>query len=121
MAEHNILGKTGETLACEFLSTLNYAILETNWKYLKAEVDIIAREENFLVFVEVKTRTTGNFGLPYEFITPAKERKLAEAAEAYLEIKNLDYEIRFDVISIITGKSGQPVIEHISDAFRPTL
>ena len=72
MAEHNDLGKQGEALAVEFLQKNGYTILETNWTFQKAEVDIIARKNNFLAVVEVKTRSNIDFGLPQDFVNPKK-------------------------------------------------
>ena len=72
MAEHNDLGKFGEELAVEFLEKNGYTILETNWFFNKAEIDIIAQKENILAVVEVKTRSSLDFGLPQEFVKPKK-------------------------------------------------
>ena len=72
MAEHNDLGKLGEELAVDFLEKKGYEILETNWVFDKAEIDIIAQKENILAVVEVKTRSTIEFGLPQEFVKPKK-------------------------------------------------
>ena len=72
MAEHNELGKQGEKLAVEFLQKSGYDILETNWVFQKAEIDIIAQKENILAVVEVKTRSSIDFGLPQDFVKPSK-------------------------------------------------
>ena len=72
MAEHNELGKLGEELAVEFLRKNGYEILETNWTFQKAEIDIIAQKENILAVVEVKTRSSLEFGLPQDFVKPKK-------------------------------------------------
>jgi putative endonuclease len=72
MADHNDLGKLGEELAVEFLEKNGYSILETNWTFQKAEVDIIAKKENILAVVEVKTRSSIDFGLPQDFVKPKK-------------------------------------------------
>ena len=70
MAEHNELGKLGEELAVDFLQKNGYEILETNWVFQKAEIDIIAQKDNILVAVEVKTRSSIDFGLPQDFVKP---------------------------------------------------
>lgn len=116
MAEHNELGKLGEELAIEFLQKEGYEILETNWVFQKAELDIIARKDDFLVAVEVKTRSSIEFGLPQEFVKPKKIQLLAKAINEYVISNDFDVNVRFDVISIYkNGKSFE--IEHLIDAF----
>jgi putative endonuclease len=116
MAEHNDLGKLGEELAVEFLRKEGYEILETNWTFQKAEVDIIAQKENTLAIVEVKTRSSLDFGLPQDFVKPKKIQLLVKAVNEYVVSKNLDIEVRFDIIAI--HKDGKSyVIEHLKDAF----
>ena len=116
MAEHNKKGVEGEQIAQNYLSELGYQILESNWRFQKAEVDIIAKEDNFLVFVEVKCRSTDIFGEPQTFVSEKKQALFKSAAEEYLEQKDLDYEIRFDVIGIILS-AQKTKIEHFKDAF----
>ena len=116
MAKHNKMGKEGEQIAVNYLKDLDYAIVETNWRFQKAEVDIIAKEDNFLVFVEVKCRSTDIFGEPQTFVSEKKQALFKSAAEGYLEQKDLDYEIRFDVISVILSVQ-KAKIEHFKDAF----
>jgi putative endonuclease len=116
MAKHNDLGKLGEELAVEFLRKEGYEILETNWTFQKAEVDIIAQKENTLAIVEVKTRSSLDFGLPQDFVKPKKIQLLVKAVNEYVVSKNLDIEVRFDIIAI--HKEGKSyVIEHLKDAF----
>ena len=116
MAEHNKLGKEGEKLAVGLLHKKGYEILETNYRYLKAEVDIIALKDDILVVVEVKTRSTPDFGDPREFLKSAQIKRLVEAIDHFIEVKGLDYEVRFDFIGIIKNKLGTR-LEHIEDAF----
>ena len=116
MAHHNELGKEGELIALMFLEREGYKIRATNYRWQKAEVDIIASKDEFLVFIEVKTRSSEKFGLPEQAITPQKESLYKDAAEAYLEQNPSDFEIRFDVISIIISKE-QTKIEHFTNAF----
>ena len=116
MAEHNELGKLGEELAAEYLLKNGYVILETNWVFQKAEIDILAQKENTLAVVEVKTRSSIEFGLPQDFVKPKKIQLLVKAVNAYVTENDLDLEVRFDIIAI--SKKGQEfVIEHLTDAF----
>lgn len=116
MAEHNELGKLGEELAIEFLRKNGYEILETNWTFQKAEIDIIAKKENILAIVEVKTRSSIEFGLPQDFVKPKKIQLLVKAVDAYVIEKDLDINVRFDIIAI--HKEGKSfVIDHLIDAF----
>ena len=94
----------------------NYNILHTNWKYKKAEVDIIAEKDDFLIFIEVKTRGNTKYGKPSDEIDKQKIALYKDAVEGYLEQYPCELEIRFDVISIIIGKD-ETEIEHISNAF----
>ena len=120
MAKHNELGKEGESLAQEFLKDKGYTILETNWRYQRAEIDLIAMQGAILVFIEVKTRSNNYLGHPAEFVTPTKEQLIADAASFYMEQINHDWEIRFDIISILISPYGFQ-IEHLEDAFFPGL
>lgn len=117
MAEHNDLGKLGEDKAVSFLEAKGYEILERNFQFQKAEIDIIAQFQNELIVVEVKTRSSLAFGLPQEFITPSKIKLLVKAINQYVEIKNSDINIRFDIISVYKNKTNQFEIEHIENAF----
>lgn len=116
MAEHNELGKFGEELAVAFLQKEGYAILETNWTFQKAEVDIIAQKNSVLAVVEVKTRSSIEFGLPQDFVKPKKIQLLVKAVNEYIVSNDLEAEVRFDIIAIY--KEGKDYrIEHIMDAF----
>jgi putative endonuclease len=116
MAEHNELGKLGEEMAVEFLRKNGYEIVETNWTFQKAEIDIIAKNGNILAIIEVKTRSSIEFGLPQDFVKPKKIQLLVKAVDAYVTEKNLDIEVRFDIIAV--HKEGKSfVIEHLTDAF----
>ncbi len=117
MADHNDLGRAGEQLARKYLENKDYNILDCNWRFDHKEIDIIAVKNNHLVFVEVKTRSNDYFGKPFEAITEDKQALLTEAAEAYIETHDADYEARFDVISIILKEGKEPEIEHFEGAF----
>lgn len=119
MAVHNQTGKKGEQLATEFLLQKGYEILDTNWTSEKAEIDIIAYINRTIVFIEVKTRTNLDFGLPEDFVTKTKEKLLENAARAYVEIMEHNGEIRFDIISVVFDQLGKATINHIEDAFWP--
>lgn len=116
MAEHNELGKLGEEMAAEYLRKNGYAILQTNWVFQKAEIDIIAQKGNVLAIVEVKTRSTIDFGLPQDFVKPKKIGLLVKAVNEYIIQNDVDAEARFDIISIYKNK-GEYVVEHLEDAF----
>lgn len=118
MADHNDFGKLGEELAVDYLTGKGYEILERNWHNIHKEIDIIAKDGRFLVVVEVKTRQTDEYGDPDIAVTKKKQRMLIAAANAYIAKYGLDVETRFDIISIVF-KDGEPVIEHIEDAFLP--
>ena len=116
MAEHNELGKLGEELAVEFLQKEGYEILETNWIFQKAEIDIIAQKDDIITAVEVKTRSSLEFGLPQEFVKSKKIQLLIKAMNEYVISNDFDANVRFDVISIY--KNAKKVeIEHLIDAF----
>ena len=100
MAEHNDLGKFGEELAVDFLEKNGYEILETNWTFDKAEIDIIAKKNGILAVVEVKTRSSIEFGLPQDFVKPKKIQLLAKGVNEYVVQNDLDVEVRFDIIAI---------------------
>ncbi len=116
MAEHNELGKIGEELAVDFLTEKGYEILETNWVFQKAEVDIIAIKNTTLVVVEVKTRSSIDFGSPQDFVKPKKIKLLVKAINEYVISNDLDVEVRFDIIAI-HSKGKEFEIEHLEEAF----
>jgi putative endonuclease len=116
MAEHNELGKLGEELAVEFLQKNGYEILETNYVFQKAEIDIIAKKQNVLAVVEVKTRSSIDFGLPQDFVKPKKIQLLVKAINEYVVSNDLDVEVRFDIIAV-HKENGKFNIEHLEDAF----
>lgn len=115
MAQHNELGKFGEELAVDHLLEKGYTILETNWRYQKAEVDIIAQKGDILAAVEVKTRSTNEFGDPQDFVKKKKIQLLTMAVDEYVNRHELNVEVRFDIIAITLNKELE--IEHLEDAF----
>ncbi len=118
MAEHNELGKKGEEIAMEFLRNKGFEILQHNWTYGKDEIDIIARDNEFLVMVEVKTRSSVHFGEPETFVSLKKQKFIIRAANEYILKTNFMGETRFDIIGIVITPEGHD-IRHIPDAFYP--
>lgn len=116
MAQHNDLGKQGEQKALTFLEERDYEIVAANWQEHKFELDIIAIDNDEIVFVEVKTRATDFFGSPEEAVTIAKQQHLIEGANYYLEQNEIDLNARFDVIAIVLNEN-KTIISHIKDAF----
>lgn len=120
MAQHNLLGVQGEDLATEFLTNKGYRILRRNWRYGKDEIDIICSTNEFIVFVEVKTRSSSYFGLPEQAVDKKKQRFLIRAADAYVNMNNVLLEVRYDIVSVII-MNGSHEVNHFEDAFYPTL
>ncbi|NDW11042.1 YraN family protein [Dysgonomonas sp. 520] len=116
MSKHNDLGKKGEDAACNYLLKENYEILKRNWRYGKYELDIIARNDEYIVFVEVKTRSSDQWGNPEDAVSRTKMKRMVEAADSYLKQNDVDMDVRFDIISAIwNGEYFE--IDHIDDAF----
>ncbi|MFD1062437.1 YraN family protein [Winogradskyella litorisediminis] len=116
MAQHNELGKKGEELAVNFLLKNGYDIIERNYVFQKAEVDIIAQKKDILAVVEVKTRSTLDFGNPQDFVKPKQIKNLVKAIDEYVTVNELDVEVRFDIVAIVKEGKGFK-IEHLEDAF----
>ena len=116
MGLHNELGKKGERLAIDYLIKKGYTILDKNWRFQKAEVDIIAQIKDTLAVVEVKTRSTSDFGNPQDFVSPKKIKLLISAIDEYVVSKDLEVDVRFDIIAIVK-ENNTYVIEHLEDAF----
>lgn len=119
MAAHNELGIKGEIQALQYLAANDYEILETNYRYKRAEIDIIARKDGLLIFVEVKTRSNQSYGPPEAFVSNLKMKLFMEAAYFYMEKINHQWEIRFDVVALIIQKNKRPQLRHLIDAFVP--
>lgn len=109
----HILGNKGEQQAKQYLISQKYKILETNFTSPLGEIDIIAQQNDIIVFVEVKTRETARFGLPREAVTLYKQNKIRKIALGYLKFtKNLNSKVRFDCIEILGDK-----LTHIQNCF----
>lgn len=119
MAVHNDFGANGEQIAREYLESSGYEILDQNWTFGKAEIDLIAYRDSTLVFAEVKTRRNNNFAEPEDFVSDEKQRLLAYAADEYIHLMDHQHEVRFDIITVLIDKFNKPEIRHIEDAFWP--
>lgn len=112
----NEIGNKGEVLARTYLEEKGYTFLEANYRYKRAEVDIIMTDGACLVFVEVKWRKNSKFGFPESFVSDRKIELYHEAAEHYTFQENWNGPIRFDVVALLK-QGNDAVIEHFSDAF----
>ena len=111
--DNKVKGKLGEDLAVKYLKKKGYEIVKRNYTNAYGEIDIIAAHDGFLIFVEVKTRTTLDYGRPAEAVNAHKMRKLSQVASGYIQYKGLyDYPARFDVIEVYEGE-----VNHIENAF----
>jgi putative endonuclease len=120
MAESHILGKEGEEMAAGHLKNKGFRILHRNWVSGRKEIDIVAENNEYVVFVEVKTRSADMKLRPDELVSREKQRSMLYAADSYIRRYNINKESRFDVITIIS-KEKSFEIEHIENAFYPTL
>lgn len=112
------IGDEGEELATAYLESKGYTILERNYFFEHAEVDIVAYDESYIIFVEVKTRSSNHFGEPEEYIDDKKIENIYKAAEAWIYERKMDgAPVRFDVISILTHNNEAPDIKHFENAF----
>lgn len=116
MAYHNELGKIGEQLAVDYLSRNGFVILERNFVYDKAEIDIIAQKDEKIIIVEVKTRNSAYFGDPQDFVSKSKVKLLVKAANEYIVSNRIEMEARFDIIAILKNQQIEQ-IEHFENAF----
>ncbi|NQY06394.1 MAG: YraN family protein [Flavobacteriaceae bacterium] len=116
MATHNELGRIGEDLAVDFLMNQGYEILERNWRYRKAEIDIIAQKDGMLSIVEVKTRNSYYFGEPESFVSKKKMKLLIVASDHFVIKNDFDVEVSFDIVSIVKNTQITD-IKHIKNAF----
>lgn len=113
-------GDLGEKLAIQHLLKKGYQIIEKNWRFKKYEIDVIAKNEETMVFLEVKTRKNDIFGEPQIFVSKQKQGFLIKAAQQYLEQNNISLESRFDIIAIVKS-NNQYLINHLEGAFYPLV
>lgn len=116
MATHNRTGSYGEELAARYLEEHGFTILDRNWRSGHKELDIVARDEVQLIIVEVKTRTSLEYGNPEDAVTERKIRRIVCAADAYVRKNCIDLPVRFDIITVIEP-DGRAKIEHIEEAY----
>lgn len=119
MARHNDFGKWGEGVAADYLESKGYSIIERGWRSGHKDIDLIAFKQGVLVFVEVKTRADNAYMLPQQAVDKRKIRLLMTAANRYVTSKNIDAEIRFDIVAITGTDYSDCKIEHIEQAFLP--
>ena len=115
MAAHNDTGKWGEDLAVAYLEKKGYTIVERDWKSGRRDIDIIALDDDVVVFVEVKTRRNRLFGDPEESVDYHKLQNLQQAISHYVKFKHIRQEIRFDIISVVGTIGSEPDIQHIQN------
>ncbi|MDR2815799.1 MAG: YraN family protein [Proteiniphilum sp.] len=120
MAGHNELGKKGEETAVSYLKKKGHRIVERNWFFSGYEIDIVSEYEEFIVFVEVKTRTSAEWGDPSNFVGEHRMRRMVLAAGYYIKKNCIDKPARFDIVTIILNER-QFELKHIEDAFLPFL
>ena len=116
MAQHNETGKQGEAEAARYLRKNGYEIVEQNYRYQHAEIDIIAKKGKLLIFAEVKTRTNLSYGNPEEFVSFTKAKLVMKAAEHYIFSHGWMHDVRFDIVAVtLAGKEF--ISKHIEDVF----
>ena len=114
-----LLGGVGEKQAVKYLKKQKYKILEKNYTTPIGEIDVIAKDKETLVFIEVKTRTNVRYGEPIESVTPFKQGHIIRVAEYYMKVNKIDFDetpCRFDVIEV-KNDNGKNEINHVEDAF----
>ena len=121
-SENKSVGDFGETSACTYLKHRGYKILERNYRNRGGEIDIIVEKGSYVVFVEVKTRNSEDFGAPSEAVNAVKQQKIANTAMAYIMQHRPDNDFRFDVIEVMYKKSvfggfKTVKVNHIENAF----
>ncbi len=114
-------GNKGEEIAVNFLKSKGYNILDRNWRSGKLEIDIVAKSTDFVVFIEVKTRARKDFEHPKDLFTIGQQKRIINASHDYILINDIELEARFDLIIIVLDNPNSEHIEHIEEAFYPTL
>lgn len=117
MAEHSDFGNLAENLAVEFLAAKNYKILARNFRYQRAEIDIIAEFKNIIIIAEVKARSYDTLIEPQEAVTKKKIKSIVLCADYFLSENKIDKEVRFDIITVLPDSTGKLQITHIENAF----
>jgi putative endonuclease len=109
-------GKEGEDMAARFLMGKGYEIIQRNYRYKRSEIDLIVRKDNWLIFVEVKLRSSDAYGYPEDFVDYKKAKNVIDGAEQYTYDNNWQGNVRYDIVSIRLGRDGTEIIQ-IEDAF----
>jgi putative endonuclease len=118
MKSTTTIGRQGEDLAVDWLRAHGYTLVARNYRRRFGEVDVIARQGEYLVFIEVKTRSSSRFGSPFDAVTLRKQQQLSRIAKDYLvRNKIMDTPCRFDVLSIILAEDSSPTIDIVVNAF----
>jgi len=117
MARHNKIGEMAENLAADYILRKGYRLLERNWRFSRAEVDLIAMDNEILVFLEVKSLGNNAINKPEASVTPYKQSLIMDAASQYMVKVNHDWEVRFDVIAIVLNEGELIDLKHFEDAF----
>ena len=120
MAKHNILGRKGEDIAAEYLEKRGYTVLDRDWRSGHKDIDLVVTKDDTVVFVEVKTRSSTEYGNPEDAVTDRKILRIVNSADAYIRYKCIDMNVRFDIISIVSD-GVEFKVEHIEEAFYPPL
>ncbi len=117
--EKNELGTWGEDYACRYLIQHGFTVLSRNFRFKKYEIDIVAKKNNEIVVVEVKTRQTAEIGEPWRAVTRSKQKQIIQVADRYVKQNTISLNTRFDIISIVHN-SYRTELEHITHAFYPS-
>lgn len=118
MAEHNDFGNLSENLAAEFLLDKDYKILARNFRYQRAEIDIIAELDDLIVVIEVKARSYDTLIEPQEAVTKKKIKAIVMCSDFFLNENSINKEVRFDIITVLPDEQGVLQLNHIEDAFQ---
>lgn len=117
MAEHNDFGNLAEDLAVEYLEKKNYRIIARNFRYQKAEIDIVAEFDDLIVVTEVKARSYNTLIEPQEAVTKKKIKSIVMCTDFFMQDRTIDKEVRFDIITVLPDEKGVLQLTHIQDAF----
>lgn len=118
MAEHNDFGNLAEDLAVEYLEKKNYRIIARNFRYQKAEIDIVAEFDDLIVVTEVKARSYNTLIEPQEAVTKKKIKSIVMCTDFFMQDRTIDKEVRFDIITVLPDEKGDLQLTHIQDAFQ---
>lgn len=118
MAEHNDFGNLAENLAVEYLEKNNYRIIARNFRYQKAEIDIVAEFDDLIVVTEVKARSYNTLIEPQEAVTKKKIKSIVMCTDFFMQDRTIDKEVRFDIITVLPDEKGVLQLTHIQDAFQ---